>query len=265
MKLAACYIVLNQEKWLYYSLKSIYGQVDKIIIVEGCEESYRFSANDTGLSKDKTGEIIKNFPDIEKKIIYEQMGFVKYQTGLRNRYLKLMPEDITHFLEIDGDELYKADELAMLKSFVSKANHISHIEYGHLMFWRDSKHLYMSTVNAMKVVKFHRRIKGRFYRDNVLFYHQPIEGEKIYYLTGINLYHLGYVASNEEILNKLLWTYRREISRNNSIYLPYKNLSNNDLIEHIKKNDSHYTNQFNDAVVIINYFGDYPEVLHEKR
>src|SRR3990167_371710 len=98
-------VVKNEERWIWYALKSILDIADEILIF------------DTG-STDKTVEIIKTIKS--RKIIFEEKGKVdaKGLTQLRREQLAMTKTE--WFLILDGDEIWpertKKELAANLKS-----------------------------------------------------------------------------------------------------------------------------------------------------
>jgi len=93
--------VYNGEPFLYYNLKSIYDNAFEIIIVEGAYEDFAKESHST----DKTIDIIKNYPDPEKKIkLIMKDGFWKDREDMCNAFLKEVTGDV--IWQVDCDEFY---------------------------------------------------------------------------------------------------------------------------------------------------------------
>ena len=107
-------MVLNEETYVEYTLKSIYDFFEQILIVEGATRS-ALNASPDGLSTDRTAEIIQDFPDPEKKIVFRQVGWVPSKRELRNMSLRLAdirPGDC--FMIQDYDEIWKPEDYVIL-------------------------------------------------------------------------------------------------------------------------------------------------------
>ena len=139
--ITASYKVFNEAKFLDYSLKSIYPYVDRIDIVEGAMKSTMSLANDDGSSTDGTVEIIKNFPDPDKKIRLVQ-GKWKTREHTQTKLLELCSGKWMLF--IDGDEILDAQSMINIKRFC-EANQDGNIVYARparfYNFWHDFKHI----------------------------------------------------------------------------------------------------------------------------
>lgn len=101
-------IVKNEDRYLWFALKSVIEYLDKLIIY------------DTG-STDKTVEIIQLLQrDYPKKIIFEQKGGVNPLGFTRLRQEMLEKTDSDWFILVDGDEVWWKksieDEVDIIKS-----------------------------------------------------------------------------------------------------------------------------------------------------
>ncbi len=97
-------LVKNEERFIYYSLKSVLPFVDKIMVW------------DTG-STDKTVEIIKSIKS--DKIDFQQKESVDPHTftQMRNQMLEKTPEKYTWLMLLDGDEVWPHDTLKKITDF----------------------------------------------------------------------------------------------------------------------------------------------------
>lgn len=120
MKLIAYYAIYNEAEYLSYSLRSIYEHVDKIIIIEGAwRECYL--VNGYKRSNDGTLDIIKNFPDPDKKIeVYYHNE--DDQLEQRNKIFDYLPREPHWLWLIDGDEVYATEAIEKIKLII-KENH----------------------------------------------------------------------------------------------------------------------------------------------
>lgn len=110
-KLTVFYKVLNEADFLKESLESIYEYADKIVILEYCLESMRRiirpdRVTDRGLSVDGTTEIIKSFPDPDKKIEYRPVGFIHGEESIPYQMIVDLAEVGEYIWVLDGDIVY---------------------------------------------------------------------------------------------------------------------------------------------------------------
>ena len=107
-------LVKNEERFIYYSLKSALPFVDKIMVW------------DTG-STDKTVEIIKSIKS--EKIEFQQKDSVDPQTftKMRNQMLDKTPSKYTWLMLLDGDEIWPHDSLKKVSDFARENPEIESI------------------------------------------------------------------------------------------------------------------------------------------
>jgi len=97
--------VLNGEPFIRYQLDSIYPYSDEIIIVEGAYEKFRHASTPEGRSTDKTLDVIRAYPDPERKIkLIARDGFYEDRLGMCNVLLEHATGDIVW--QVDTDEFY---------------------------------------------------------------------------------------------------------------------------------------------------------------
>jgi glycosyltransferase involved in cell wall biosynthesis len=82
----------NEEKWIWYAIKSVIDQVDRILIY------------DTG-STDKTIEILKTFDN--KKIELTELGCVSAEEFTELRQKQIDETNTEWFMVLDGDEIWE--------------------------------------------------------------------------------------------------------------------------------------------------------------
>lgn len=161
MKLSVGMIALNEEQFIESSLKCIYSHVDEIVIVEGCVKEYSNPIH----SIDKTVEIVKDFPDPNKKIKFIQIDrYWKTKEEMRNAYLEEMkgiPGD--YLLVVDADECYKKDELIRLKELTRTGDWIC-IMYPHIHFWHSFDYYVYSNAWQGTQLRFSQFEKGFKYK-----------------------------------------------------------------------------------------------------
>lgn len=98
-------IVKNEDRWIWYAIKSIIDFVDKIIIF------------DTG-STDRTVSIIKSIKS--PKIIFKQKGNVTRKSLVALRRQQLALTKTNWFMLLDGDEIWPKKNLKNLIDQASK-------------------------------------------------------------------------------------------------------------------------------------------------
>jgi hypothetical protein len=115
-------MVLNEEAYVEYTLKSMYDFFEEIIIVEGATQ-YALNVTPDGLSTDRTAEIIKDFPDPENKIVFRQVGWVPSKRELRNMSLRIANIKQNDILMIqDYDEVWTPEAYATMDNHFKDPN-----------------------------------------------------------------------------------------------------------------------------------------------
>jgi len=118
---AVC-IVLNEEEYIEYALRSVYDFVDYIIVIEGAVTLCMNFANADGSSTDSTVDIIQSIPDPKDKIILEQ-GIWESKIAQRQRYLDIILQQNLapdYILQVDGDEIYPYATLVEIQRIIKK-------------------------------------------------------------------------------------------------------------------------------------------------
>lgn len=110
-QLTVFYKVFNEADFLRESLQSVYDYADKIVVFEYCLESmHRIIRPDRvtkrGLSVDGTTEIIKDFPDPDKKIVYCPAGFIYGAETIPYQMIVDTAEVGEYVWVVDGDIVY---------------------------------------------------------------------------------------------------------------------------------------------------------------
>jgi hypothetical protein len=139
--------VLMPEGMLKAQLDQLYYLSDQIIFVEGATKAdkttHYYDGNVTpftpdGRSTDGCLDLVKNYPDPDKKIIIiESKGFWNGKTQMCNEWSKIATGD--YFWQIDMDEFYFKKDINRMKAILSKYKpNIVHFFANN--FWGDFKH-----------------------------------------------------------------------------------------------------------------------------
>src|SRR5690606_423004 len=97
--------VLNGEPFITYQLRSIYPFAHQIVIVEGAYRKFAHAATPDAHSTDRTRELIRAFPDPERKIaLIEREGFWSDRLDMCNAFLPRVTGDA--IWQVDADEFY---------------------------------------------------------------------------------------------------------------------------------------------------------------
>ncbi len=217
-------IALNEQEYIGASLKSMLKQeaVSKIAVVEGAVNLYGAEnpklVTENGLSVDKTKqEVMKVMrKDKEGKIIYQQYGWAKDKSELRNRCLELLGKDCDYIMVVDADEVWKTKDFKKLVDYTIKHPETSVVWYPAYHFWKKPD---MIAVGSQWDVYLFRFFK---YEDKTLKWDNhcaptvnkegkpatKIGGQEI--LKDVHFYHYGAMKSEANILGKLKFYQARD-------------------------------------------------------
>lgn len=280
MTITAGFIVLNEEDYIQYSLRSIYPYVDEIIIVHGSTQ-YAGLTNSMGLSIDNTHNKIQEFienEDMDGKVIYEVVGKRPTKTQLRNKYIELATKD--WILVVDGDELYTKEDIDRLKDYVANDPELVHIFYPQHWFWKDFKHVCVideEKVHSMnKFITFQDKngkyarqgqYHERFFKNRIGFKHRGShsvvtdESNRDVYIDGfyqnkrifaedVHRYHYGYIKKKKNLEERVRYYGLRDKG------LKEVDTAHDGYLNYLKTGEFH-----NPVYKIVPFEGDHPEVI----
>lgn len=131
MKIAALYCVYNEEDYIEYSLRSVYSEMDKIVICLNVGRPWYGERE----KSDKTLEIIENFKDYERKITLVKGEWLS-EPEQRNEALSRVNGEVSHCLIIDGDEVWERAHLKRLKEIAYSNPHIGQLAVRMNTYWK---------------------------------------------------------------------------------------------------------------------------------
>jgi len=165
-KVTATWIVKNEDKWIWYSIKSVIKYVDNILVY------------DTG-STDDTVKIIESIED--PKITLRLKGPVNSKEFVKLRQEQLEEIDSEWFLVIDGDEVYPEDTIKSVINEIDTAP--EHIDCIATKFYNCVGDVYhhnprgnykiLGNVGNLTIRAIRRSIEGLHYRG---LYSEGTEG-----------------------------------------------------------------------------------------
>jgi glycosyltransferase involved in cell wall biosynthesis len=227
-KVSVGVIAVNEEEYLSYCLKGIYGwdHCHEIIVVEGAVEKYP-SKNVTseGHSTDKTIEIIQNFRDPEGKIKLVTQN-KKWQDKMyqRNQYATRISGD--WLFVVDADEFYTEEDLEQLAKEMSIPN-VDLLSFsrpeGIIHFWYGLDRQVRGGYWDVPHQRIYRYVPGLKYTDN---HNHPYMGNiRTDHITGakrktsrITCYHTGFCKKRKNMRDKQDFYYNRGEKQSRSMY-----------------------------------------------
>lgn len=199
-------IVFEGADYLEACLKQLYPHAWEILIAEG---AIQLMANHKGYfkSRDRTNEILDNFPDPENKIKIFRIDDRAWKSKAEMKSI-LLKNSTGHIIwQIDHDEFYKHSDIDnVIQCFIDDAS-LDVIDIHTHHFWKDYDHYRID--GKWGQVKFTRiwRKKGLLswtYHDCPHRDGKPYRGTNF---KGINigriLYHYGYVREESSIEDKI--------------------------------------------------------------
>lgn len=166
-------ICLNEEEFIEGWLRFHYNSFEQIILCEGAARNYpREAVTATGLSTDRTAEIVYDFPDPEHKIHFIQHGWagpphslsaaVPAKMELRNVYAERLREGYVYTLDLD-EFLHPAyiSELNQLMDSFETANACA---LPSLHLWQDPWHFVTGGYADLSHYRLYRWREGGCYR-----------------------------------------------------------------------------------------------------
>lgn len=160
-------IVLNEEQYLGANLAQHYEYCDQWIIVEGSVEGYpRDRLTENGLSTDQTAEIVRSFPDPDKKIHFIQAGSVQNKEVLRSVYAEAMPGGTHTVIVFDADEFLRHKDLEDVLDRMKVWRIPGALRIPHLHFWRDPQQIVRGGYYDVPHNRIYRWARGARYVKN---------------------------------------------------------------------------------------------------
>ncbi len=126
-------ICLNESDLIAVNLANHYSIADKIVVVEGADRRFP-NATKEGLSTDDTAEIVRAFPDPDRKIAFIQHGWAGCKSELRNRYCELAEDGI--LLAVDVDEFLSPQSAASLLDRLEGLPGPGAVRLPHVHLWK---------------------------------------------------------------------------------------------------------------------------------
>ncbi len=151
-------IVLNGEPFLKYNLETLYPFAHEILIVEGAVEKFKHAATKNGHSVDNTVQIIKDFPDPEKKIkLIQNDGFWPEKDEMSNAYMECCTGD--YVWQVDVDEFYKPEDIEKVRNLLVEKPDITRVDIQTINFWHGFKAVMQGASYCFGADKFRRIFK----------------------------------------------------------------------------------------------------------
>jgi hypothetical protein len=223
-KLSQCIQMHNEEELAPIVLKSIYDEVDQIIVIEGAVANRPKSTSD-GHSVDKTWEIIQDFVknhDPKKKVLPIRIKKPwKNLEELKQTFIDLT-NDGDWLIINDADEIYRPEDIRRVRKAIELHPHACEFIPTFLHFYRDFKHLYAPAAEWQpQHQRIFKRINGMKYHSHPIItlpdghcsYFSPHMQHRRFVLDKFFIFHYGYARSGmDQIMQEKQEFYKKELS-----------------------------------------------------
>jgi hypothetical protein len=211
MKLTFGIIVLNGDFFLKQLLESIYPVAHAICIAEGAV-SYHSNKFPSG-STDDTVNIIKSFPDPQRKIKYTTGKIYAEKTEQCRAWFDMVPWDTDYIICNDADEIHTPENLETLIEFLEREKPTS-VGFKSDSFYGGFKRIiggFERDHSFKRVLRYYPNAVYRTHRQPTLAWDIPsdpdsdeydigriaglhITGNQLWDDTGITMWHGSYVS-----------------------------------------------------------------------
>lgn len=226
MKLTFGIITLNADFFIRQVLESIYPFAHCIIVADGATEWWQKQG--VFHSTDNTLDIIKSFPDPDKKIKLVSASKCREKDELCRKWFEFVPADTDYVFCNDADEVHAPENIERLIRFLEKENPTS-VGFKSDSFYGGFDRIIGGFEREHSFKRVLKYVHGCFYRthrqptlavkplspgDVVTPYHKSpagndiegtdITGNQLYNETGITMWHGSYV-SPVGVRNKIMY------------------------------------------------------------
>lgn len=228
VRLVQCIQMHNEEEFALLVLRSIYDEVDKIIVIEGAVEN-RPNSTEDGHSTDLTVEIIQDFKenhDPENKVLVVSIRKPwKNLEDMKQTFLDMcVPGD--WIIINDADEFYRPEDIRRLRHAIQLNPYACEFVPNFLHFYGDFNHI---AVPGPEWQPQHQRIfkyvRGMKYNSHPVVtdpaghctYFSPHYQNRRVMLNDFWIYHYGYARSNmSDIMADKQEYYKGELAKHDS-------------------------------------------------
>lgn len=225
--------ITNCVEFVGYNLEYLYPIVDHIILTEGCILPAWDACNEQGLSIDGTTEVVRNFPDPDRKIMYIPVGRCQWMNELRNPYLDLIPPGAI-YIDMDADEIICQEDLLSGIQLLLDSPEANMVTFAHYLFWKDFQHYTLGESCMRKIFR-----RDRAWHFDVLTYEDGTktigddlvgaEWKPIQHNPPRPFLHLGWVRKPKRFFLKTLCSYRWGRDLNCKTHPEWQGMDDDDL------------------------------------
>jgi glycosyltransferase involved in cell wall biosynthesis len=257
-RLVQCIQMLNEEEFAPLVLRSIYDQVDRILVIEGAVANNPRSTPD-GHSIDKTREVLADFKanhDPKKKLII--ISIPKHWKNLEEMKQTFLDMSIPGdwILINDADEIYRPEDIVRLRQAIELNPHAQEFVPNFLHFYRDFNHVAVPgpewQPQHQRVFKY---IRGMKYNSHPVVtdpaghctYFSPHYQHRRVMLNDFFIFHYGYARSGmNDIMKAKQEYYEKELAAHGAAN---------------KKFDQKVKDWFDGTEPVLSYLDNHPEIM----
>ena len=261
-RLVQCIQCHNEQDLIKSTLRSIYNEVDKILVIEGATIS-RPNRTEDGHSTDDTVQMIEEFisqEDVDSKVqlIQRNRPFIDLEE-IKNTFLRYLSDGDWMIIN-DVDEFYLPEDIRRIRDLISVYPLAREFVPLFLHFYRDLFHIRKpdeeNQPQHQRIVKYYKGMHYMAhpvltYPNGVCSYFQPSVQNFRYILRDVYIWHLGFIKDPEEQKRKADF-YRSELQKH----------GDRGVEAHLEKVEA-YLNKTEDLRTIAKYTGDHPQVLKD--
>lgn len=213
-------IVFNGEFVLKQCLEAIYPYAYQIVIAEGPVAYWQKQGFTTSL--DKTNEILKTFPDPDKKIVVTHGQFSEKDEQC-NAYMKLINPECDYVWHIDSDEIFKPEDIEKVIGLIEKDQYTS-VGFKSISFFGGFDNFLTGFEQKSEFIRIQKVYLGSYWKTHrpptMVHKQKKIMVEKhldfdVLSKMGVHMYHYSYVCPKQ--VDEKVQYYRAAVSKQNCI------------------------------------------------
>lgn len=259
-RIVQCIQMHNEEEFAPLVLRSIYDEVDRILVIEGAVEN-RPNATEDGHSTDSTAKILADFkanhdPDNKLTIISIRKPW-KNLEEMKQTFLDMsVPGD--WILINDADEFYRPEDIRRLRKAIDLNPHACEFVPNFLHFYGDGQHVAVPGPEWQpQHQRFFKYVRGMKYNSHPVvtdpaghctYFSMHYQPRRVM-LNDFFIFHYGYARKDmDQIMRDKQAYYEKELAAHGGANAKF---------------DQKVEDWFKNTEPVLEYRGSHPEVLIE--
>ncbi len=226
-RIVQCIQCYNEKDFIGYTLRSIYNEVDRIIVIDGAVKNRM--ENNAHQSTDGTIDIIRAFiknhdPDGKVSFIQKDRAYESLEE-LKQTFLTAV-SDGDWILINDADEFYQPEDIRRLRRAIDYKPTATEFIPLFLNYWRDWGHVRCARFDSVvQHQRFFRYQRGMTYQSHPVVLDpqgmdtclDPRYQPKRYIMNNFYIHHFGMARPNmDEVMKSKLDYYQKELKALNA-------------------------------------------------